>query len=492
MEPALGDKLRFRFGFPFVIGGGLNTPITIRLTDRYMPQWEGERIIVVKKPVDEEVARLQSSITVFQDYDESSILTIRMSGPHPEECEEVVNSLVEVYNLRSLVEKNHVVENTSQFIRDRIKIIEDELGEVETRLELYRHDNEIMVADVSGASHIEENKKALRELDQYESQLAWLFSVSKDIERSFSRDTLLPESTQLDIDGTVARYNELLMRRRRYAAHGGETNPVNRRLDEQLDELRHSIRAALDNRRNSIEMKMADADQRQIESELGLSTIPTVERELLAIKRQQKIKESLYLFLLNKREENALSRAMADDNARMIDPPHGPAGPISPRRNRLLMLGAIIGFILSVGGILARRYLDMTIHSRKDIEERINVPFIGEIPFDKNVKKMADVIKSNPRCLTAEAMRLIRTNISFMSQSASNILKVITMTSFIPGVGKSFLIQNIACSLSSAGNRVIVVDLDIRKATLSRRIGKGIRDKGVTTYLTCPTTGKTR
>lgn len=486
------EKLRFRFGHPFKVSEGETPPINILLTDQFSLDWLGKKIRIVRVPVEGEVGRLQNSISVFQDYEESSILTIRMTGLHPAECEDVISSLIEVYNLRALVEKNHVVENTSRFIQERIKIIEAELGEVETRLENYRHDNGIMTVDASGASHIEDNKKALQEIDQYETQLSWIESVREWIEGAFSRDTLLPEHTQLDIDGPVARYNELLLRRKRYASHGGETNPVNRRLDEQLDELRHSIRATLDNGRSSIRMKMAEADRRQIEAEVGLATLPTVERELLAIQRQQKIKESLYLFLLNKREENALSRAMADDNARMIDPPHGPSQPISPRRNRLLILGGLIGLLLSVGGIMAKKYLDMTIHSRKDVEERITVPFIGEIPFDKNVRKMAEVIKSNPRCVTAEAMRLIRTNISFMSQNGPNTLQVITMTSFIPGVGKSFLIQNIASSLASAGHRVAVVDLDIRKGTLSHRIGIGrlASEKGVTTYLTSPSTGE--
>ena len=192
---------------------------------------------------------------------------------------------------------------------------------------------------------------------------------------------------------------------------------------------------------------------------------------MLSIERQQKIKEALYMFLLNRREENALSQAMADNNARTIDSVDGPAGPISPVRNRILLLGVLVG--LAVPGVvfLMILFMDTRVHSRKDLKGAVSIPFLGEVPQDKEAAK-AGVAVGEEDGMLAESFRILRTNMTFMVKK-DKPMQVVTFTSFNEGAGKTFISRNLAMSLVLTRKRVVLVDLDIRKGTLSSQTPGG-------------------
>ena len=228
-----------------------------------------------------------------------------------------------------------------------------------------------------------------------------------------------------------------------------------------------------------INMKRNDARSRQEQAQARFTTVPTKERQMLSIERQQKIKEALYMFLLNRREENALSQAMADNNARTIDSVDGPAGPISPVRNRILLLGVLVG--LAVPGVvfLMILFMDTRVHSRKDLKGAVSIPFLGEVPQDKEAAK-AGVAVGEEDGMLAESFRILRTNMTFMVKK-DKPMQVVTFTSFNEGAGKTFISRNLAMSLVLTRKRVVLVDLDIRKGTLSRHFHK--HPVGVTNYL---------
>ena len=196
---------------------------------------------------------------------------------------------------------------------------------------------------------------------------------------------------------------------------------------------------------------------------------------MLSIERQQKIKESLYLFLLNRREENALSQAMADNNARIIDSVDGSGSPIAPNRNRILLLGFLVGMAIPGIYFLLALFMDTRVHSRKDFHDAVSVPFLGEVPLDRKLQRLTakgvvpsagDDEEERSRAV-AEAMRILRTNMAFLGKKDKHI-QVITFTSFNEGAGKTFTATNLAKSYVYAKKRVVLVDLDLRKATLSR------------------------
>ena len=208
---------------------------------------------------------------------------------------------------------------------------------------------------------------------------------------------------------------------------------------------------------------------------------------MLSIERQQKIKETLYIFLLNKREENALSQAMADNNARVIDGAEGPSGPISPKRNRILLLGILVGLALPGVGCLMVLFMDTRVHSRKEVEKALSVPFLGEIPQDKQAAKRhkkGQTAHVEEDGIVAEAFRILRTNMAFMAKKDRQA-QVITFTSFNEGAGKTFISIHLAMSFVYAKKRVVLLDLDIRKGTLSRHFSGGHK-VGITNYLADP------
>ena len=233
--------------------------------------------------------------------------------------------------------------------------------------------------------------------------------------------------------------------------------------------MKQSIIRAVDNLIVSLNVRRTDALSREKNAQVRVTSIPTKERQMLSIERQQKIKESLYLFLLNKREENALTQAMADNNARVIDEAYGPVSPIAPNRNKIILLGLLLGLAIPGVIFLMIMFMDTRVHSRRDIQGKISVPFLGSIPEQKD-----------DDAYVREAMKIVRTNLSFMSRK-DNPVKVIVTTSINEGAGKTFVSTHLAKTLASSGKKVVLLDLDIRKGTLSHNLGK--RSNGLTNFI---------
>lgn len=215
-----------------------------------------------------------------------------------------------------------------------------------------------------------------------------------------------------------------------------------------------------------------------------VSSIPKKERQMLSIERQQKIKEALYLFLLNRREENALSQAMADNNARVIDAAAGSNSPIEPDKNKILLLGLLIGFAIPAVIFILKMFMDTYVHSRRDLKGKVSVPILGEVPLDKELMKKGrnneEVAIGEENDSITESFRILRTNMTFMSKK-DNPIKVITFTSFAEGAGKTFISRNLAMSFVYAKKKVLLLDMDIRKGTLSSHFKK--HHLGLTNYL---------
>ena len=286
---------------------------------------------------------------------------------------------------------------------------------------------------------------------------------------------LIPANTgisDMNIESQIAQYNTVKLRRDKLIEDSSEKNPIVEELNTSLRAMKQSIIRAVDNMIVSINVRRNDAQSRESQAQSRVSSIPTKERQMLSIERQQKIKESLYLFLLNKREENSLSQAMVDNNARVIDGASGPGDPIAPSRNKILLLGLLLG--LAVPGVifLMIMFLDTRIHNRKDIQGTVTAPFLGVIPEqDKDNEGFA-----------SEAFKIVRTNMSFLSRKEK--IKVIMCTSFSSGDGKTFVSANLAKSFISARKKVILVDLDIRKGTLTSQFGKHSHHTvGITNFL---------
>lgn len=464
---------------------GMNVVVTA--TNYLRDSWLNTPIRVQKLPVESMVNYYKNALGIQQEEEEASILTLALKDSSPARAEDVLNTLITVYNEEAIKEKNQVAVNTANFINERLIIIERELGNVESNLESFKQRNQIVDIASSAGMYMTESQKYNADAMELETQLR-LANFIKDYLTDPSKETdLIPSNTgisDMNIENQISLYNAAKLKRDHLIDDSSVNNPVVQELNNSLRAMKQSIIRAVDNMIVSLNVKRNDAQNREMRAQDRVTAIPTKERQMLSIERQQKIKEALYLFLLNKREENALSQAMADNNARVIDGAEGSNAPISPNRNRILLLGLLVGIALPGAVCLAILFMDTRVHGRKDIEGVTSVPYLGEIPLDKEAMKdhrrKVMAVKEQGDDIVSEAFRILRTNMAFLSKK-DKPAQVITFTSFNIGAGKTFIARNLSMSLVYLKKRVVMVDLDIRKGTLSRHFGH--YHVGVTNYL---------
>lgn len=464
---------------------GMNVVVTA--TNYLRDSWLNTPIRVQKLPVESMVNYYKNALGIQQEEEEASILTLALKDSSPARAEDVLNTLITVYNEEAIKEKNQVAVNTANFINERLIIIERELGNVESNLESFKQRNQIVDIASSAGMYMTESQKYNADAMELETQLR-LANFIKDYLTDPGKETdLIPSNTgisDMNIENQISLYNAAKLKRDHLIDDSSVNNPVVQELNNSLRAMKQSIIRAVDNMIVSLNVKRNDAQNREMRAQDRVTAIPTKERQMLSIERQQKIKEALYLFLLNKREENALSQAMADNNARVIDGAEGSNAPISPNRNRILLLGLLVGIALPGAVCLAILFMDTRVHGRKDIEGVTSVPYLGEIPLDKEAmkdhRKKVMAVKEQGDDIVSEAFRILRTNMAFLSKK-DKPAQVITFTSFNIGAGKTFIARNLSMSLAYMKKRVVMVDLDIRKGTLSRHFGH--YHVGVTNYL---------
>lgn len=461
--------------------------VVIVPTDFMTESWLGVPVRVSKSPLDAVVTSYRNSISVKQVEEESSILTLALKDNSSERAEDMLNMLVNVYNEEAIRDKNQVAVNTANFINERLIIIGQELGDVESDLESFKRENQTLDISSSASMYLGETQKYNSSALELETQLRLAQYIKEYLTAPAKETDLIPSNTgisDMNIENQIGLYNAAKLKRDRLISDSSDKNPVVEELNVSLRAMKQSIIRAVDNMIVSINVKRNDAQSREMRAQERFAAMPTKERQMLSIERQQKIKESLYLFLLNRREENALSQAMADNNARVIDSAEATKYPISPNRNKILALGILLGGAFPTVAFLVIMFMDTRIHSRKDILGAVSVPFLGEIPLDKNYKShsrkgVANAYGYGDNVVT-EAFRILRTNMSFMAKK-DKPLQVITFTSFNSGAGKSFVAFNLADSLAYTKKKVILIDLDIRKGSLSHRMHK--HGVGMTNFL---------
>ena len=458
-------------------------------TNYYNDSWTGTPIRVAKLPMESMVNYYKSALGIQQEEEESSILTLALKDGSAARAEDILNTLINVYNEEAIKDKNQVAVNTADFINDRLIIIENELGGVESELETFKQRNQIVDIASSAGMYMSESQKYNTDALELETQLR-LANFIKDYLTDPAKETdLIPSNTgigDMNIESQINLYNTAKLKRDHLIDDSSANNPVVLELNNSLRAMKQNIIRAVDNMIVSLNVQRSDAQSREMRAQNRITSIPTKERKMLSIERQQKVKEALYLFLLNKREENALSQAMADNNARVIDGAEGSNSPISPNRNRILLLGLLVGLAIPSLACLGILFLDTRVHSRKDFEDIVSVPYLGEIPQDKEAGKLNEqespflLAKEQRDSTVSEAFRILRTNMAFMARKDFP-QQVIIFTSLNEGAGKTFISKNLGMSLVLAKKKVILIDMDIRRGTLSRQFH--LHKTGLTNYL---------
>ena len=404
-------------------------------------------------------------------------------------AENILRTLVNIYNENWVKNRNQVSVSTNEFIKERLAVIENELGDVEGDIAAYKSSHGMLSVEQAADQAVGKEAAADAERMQINNQLYMIRYLRNYVVDPAHSKELMPVGTGIGsgaIEAQIAEYNTRVLERNNLVSNSSEQNPLVGDLDVSLGNLRVAILKSLDNAQMTLNEQLSTVQAAHGEALSKLTAAPRQQNHLLSIERQQKVKESLYLFLLQKREENELSQAFTAYNTRIIADPHGSSLPTSPNRNRILLIALAIALALPAAYFILREMNNSKVRGRKDLEN-LTIPYIGELPLWKPKKgeENADdgyrfVVRQHSRDVTNEAYRVVRTNLEFMTNQEKQC-KLIMVTSFNPGSGKTFITANLGASFAIRDSRVICIDLDLRRGSLSEFVDSP--KKGLTNYL---------
>ncbi|MBR1839467.1 MAG: polysaccharide biosynthesis tyrosine autokinase [Prevotella sp.] len=498
-----GKKIESSETYKGKVGGSVKTPvgnIEVMPTAYFRPTTEKSKINVTRYPMLAALGRCQGCLSIAMSNKMSAVLDITYKDVNISRAEDVINTLIAVYNELWVKDKNQIAVATSQFIDERLKVIEQELGNVDSNISAYKSQN--LMPDLAQSTTLAMQQATMSDnkAREYSNQLYMARYIKNALQSNGSKHSLMPANTGIS-DGAVEKmlqsYNTLVLQRNSLVANSSENNPLVQDIDNQLESMKASIINGLNNTITNLST-LARSEQGNAAQNTGkIAQSPVQAKNLLSIERQQKVKESLYLYLLQKREENELSQAFTAYNTRVITPPMGGNSPTSPQSAKILGIALILGLLIPIAILYIREMLNTTVRGRRDLED-LTVPYIGEIPQYQTKEMMKKnrfhwfrkvdntlgykiLVKPRSRNIINEAFRVIRTNLEFMINSTGKDTKVIMATSFNPGSGKTFLLANIAASFAIKDKKAVVIDLDLRRSSMGEYVGNP--STGIADYL---------
>ncbi|MDX1760569.1 MAG: polysaccharide biosynthesis tyrosine autokinase [Christiangramia sp.] len=413
------------------------------------------------------------------------ILSLGITGEVPQKSRDFLNTLMLHFNADGVRDKRLVAENTAEFIQDRLAIITEELDSVEGGIADFKRENRIMNVESTASQYMAKSTQAEDEIFTLQTQLMIVDNIEETL-NSAAPYQFLPEGSGMQEGGLgspVQNYNELVLQRNAYLEEGTVKNPVVETITRQLDALRGNLLQNIKQTKQTINLRLREFHDLEQKSEDKFSTFPGLEKGIRSIERQQEIKEQLYLFLLQRREESAISFVATSPVAKVVDPAFTYNEPVDPKPWLILAGGGLVGLLIPLLIIFVVNFLDTKVHHKGDLNALIkHIPFLGEIP--KVNKDEEPVIQLNDRSPLAESFRILRTNLAYLVQSRNkNKAEVIFVTSTIKGEGKTFISFNLARTLASTGKNILLVGADVRNPRLHKFAGSTLETKGLSDYL---------
>lgn len=432
-------------------------------------------------------ARLQ----VAMSNDNSSIIKLTVFDESTQRADDLLNTLIDVYNENWIHDKNQIAVSTSNFIDERLGVIQNELGNVDSDISSYKSANLIPDVGAAASMYMSQNQETQAQILDLNNQLSMARYIRSYLVADAGHGQLLPANTGLqsgNVQSMIGEYNSKLLQRNTLADKSSEANPLVQQYDQQLAAQRQAIIRSIDNEITALNTRLSTLRGTQANAVSKLASNPTQAKNLLSVERQQKVKESLYLFLLQKREENELSQAFTAYNTRIVNKP-GPSGlPSTPNRGQTLLIAFVIGLVIPFGVTAVKELSNTRIRGRKDVEH-LTAPFAGEIPQNGPAKKEKDsdaaghrliVVGPGNRNIINESFRVLRTNVEFLCNSIQGG-RAVAFTSFNPGSGKSFISVNLGMAIALKEKRVLVIDGDMRHGSVSQYVGSP--ELGLADYL---------
>ena len=476
----LSDKNEFRYmeliptRFGRLIISKSKSPEKITLANN-------QSIHIVFRPLTKVIESFRKRLVVEPISKTSSVVTISIVDAMQKKSELFLNNLIQTYNEDVAADKTLISDNTSKFISNRLKLITQELEGVEQDVQSFKKSNTLTNIDSEAQLFVEGSNEYDKKAVETEIQLNVVSSMLDFINKSNNYE-LLPSNVitgQGDASGLISSYNQLVLDRNRILKTATTANPSVVKMDQQIASLKATVRESLLQMQSNLSIQKRDLNRNEGILNTKIGKIPIQERQFRVIARQQKVKEELYLYLLQKREETAISLSAAEPNIRVIDAATTAEMPVSPKKNIVYFAGLLLGLLFPFGVIYTNNLLDTKVKSLLDLEENTIIPVIGDVTRSDS---SPGFIKADSRTSTSEALRIIRTNLEFMlGKVPDGSAKTIFVTSTFPKEGKTFISANLAAIFALSGKKVLLIGMDIRNPKLDTFMD--LPAKGVTNYL---------
>ena len=465
------------------VGTMVVTP-TLYYTDTYY----GKPVYITKSNMEKVVEGYLRRINISLASKTATIINLVLDDVSTARAEDILNMLIAVYNEDVINDKNQIAVNTSKFINDRLIIIERELGSVDANIESFKRENQLTDITSETGMYLQNTSRYKQEGLSLENQLSIVKYIKEYLVDPQKGSDLIPANTGISdnsVESQIKEYNDMLLKRDKLVAGSSNKNPIVIDLNNSLGAMKQTIIRSVDNLIVGLNIQLKNIREQEEQTTKRIEAVPTQQKYVLTVERQQKIKEELYLYLLNKREENALTQAITESNARIIDPASGSSVPVAPKSMMILLAAIVLGGTIPMIVLWLLNVTDTKVRTRKELDNILTIPFLGDIPRHgtrKGEDTDAIVVHESGRDSVSEAFRIIRTNMEFMRVKSDN-LQVVMFTSANPGAGKTFVSSNLAMSIAQTNKKVVLVDVDIRKGTLSGIFSNPSGRMGLTHYL---------
>lgn len=449
-----------------------------------MPNLNSENVVVKLYPRYLIIDSYRSRISISTVNKNSSVLSLSLRDPVREKAEDVLNELVKQYNIDAINDKNQVSEKTKDFISLRLQKVNSDLILIDDNVESFKISKDFTGLPAEAQVIFETFKGNREKIIEIEIQLNLAEWIEELLSKQSAKSDLLPSSLGFEdksISQSIGEYNKLIIERDKIKKVAGPKNPALLQGEYEIESLKGNLLKSLSNVSNSLKRQLKEVKKEEVKVLSKIRSIPTNERGFIDIARQQDIVAGLYSYLLKKKEETDISLAVTVPNAKIIDEAYSSSIPVSPKRKMIYIVAILLGFIIPFVFLYIKDLLDTKVHNKQDVESELSVPFLGDIPKSESKEKI--IIGSDVRSSTAEAFRLIRTNLDFMLASNRKQSKSIFITSTTSGEGKSFISINIAATLALSGKKVLLMGMDLRAPKVTEYLGIADR-KGVTNYIT--------
>ncbi|PKV75518.1 GumC family protein [Pontibacter ramchanderi] len=439
-----------------------------------------QKIKVVFQNIKAVARHYNYALMIYPKREEASVLQINLVDPIPEKGRNIINKLVEVYSKEAVEDKNLKAASTIEFLDERLKYLTSELSDVEKDVEQYKRKNELTDVGAQATQYLAQASDYNSKLSEWAIQIDILESIEEYMRSSNNQYKMVPSTLTIQdptLSGLIGKFNELQLERERILRNAFPDNPLVKNIDEQLKDLRANIIENLRNIKKGLVITSNNLKANSGQYQTKISKVPSMERELLEINRQQAIKQNLYLYLLQKREESALSLAANISNSRIIDPAIATDYPVSPNKQTIYLMSVLLGLSIPFAGIFVKDYLNDKVQTQRDVEQLTDTPILGDI-MHNDFETL--VVTTGKRTPIVEMFRLIRAKLQFAAVDKEN--KTMLVTSCMSGEGKTFFSINIAATLALTGKKVVVLELDLRNPNISKELGL-TKGPGISDYL---------